>query len=148
MNKLFINVSSPILRFRANHPSQNKSNISVDINSLHTSSIDEAKTVIKHGNVVGVSDPTGHIPCGHVFLTGMGERAPSEVFLTRVRNVQFVYLLEVQSSTYLCHFSLVSMHRREGWHRCKSRNLARHARRSISVPGWARLWSSCVRSRR
>jgi hypothetical protein len=90
-------VSSPILRFRANHPSQNKSNISVDINSLHTSSIDEAKTVIKHGNVVGVSDPTGHIPCGHVFLTGMGERAPSEVFLTRVRNVQFVYLLEVQS---------------------------------------------------
>ncbi|KAL3774211.1 hypothetical protein ACHAW5_008536 [Stephanodiscus triporus] len=48
--------------------------------------IDEVKTRIKHGNVVGVCDPTGYIPSGHVFLTGMGgmgERAPSEVFLTR-----------------------------------------------------------------
>ena len=128
-------MSSPILRFRANYPSQNQSNNSVDLNSLQTSSIDEAKAVIKHGNVVGVSDPTGHIPCGHVFLTGFGERAPSEVFLTRVSNVLFVYLVEVQSFTYLYHFSLVSMHRREGWHSCQSRNLAKHTRRSVSIPG-------------
>lgn len=130
-------MSSPILRFRAKHPSQIQSNISVDIDEAQTviehGNVGGAKTVINHGNVVGVT--SGHIPCGYVFLTGMGERAPSEVFLTRVCNLQFVYLLEVQSSTYLYHFSLVSMHRREGWHRCKSRNLARHARRSISVPG-------------
>jgi hypothetical protein len=51
---------------------------------------------IKHGTVVGVSDPTGHIPCGHVFLTGMDEQTPSEVFLTRVSNMLFVYVLVVQ----------------------------------------------------
>ena len=130
-------MSSPILRFRAKHPSQIQSNISVDNDEAQTvikhGNVDGAKTVIKHGNFVGVT--SGHIPCGHVFLTGMGERAPSEVFLTRVCNLQFVYLLEVQSSTYIYHFSLVSMHRREGWHRCKSCNLARHDRRSVSVPG-------------
>ena len=70
-------------------PSQNQSNISEDIDRLRTSSIDMAKTVIKHGNVVGVSDPTGNIPCGRVFLTGMGEWAPREVFLTRVSNALF-----------------------------------------------------------
>ncbi len=48
------------------------------------SSVAEAKTAIKHGHFVGVADPTGHIPPGNVFLTGMGERAPHEVFLTRV----------------------------------------------------------------
>jgi hypothetical protein len=57
------------------------------------SSVAEAKTAIKHGNFVGVTDPTGHIPFGHVFLTGMGERAPHEVFLTRVGNLLFDMLL-------------------------------------------------------
>ena len=114
MNKLLNNVSSPILRFRTKHPSQIQSNISVDNyeakNVIKHGNVDGAKTVLKHGDVVGVSDPTGQIPCGHVFLTGMGEQAPSEVFLTRVCNLQFVYLLEVRSSTYRYHFSLVSMH--------------------------------------
>jgi len=56
--------------------------------------IDEVKTRFKHGNFVGVCDPTGHIPSGHVFLTGMGgmgELAPSEVFLTRVSNVELSF---------------------------------------------------------
>lgn len=46
-------------------------------------SIDHAKFSIKHANFVGVSDSTGQIPSGYVFLTGMGNRTPSRVFLTR-----------------------------------------------------------------
>ena len=46
--------------------------------------IEQAIETIKHGSLVGVSDPTGHIPEGLVFLTGFGERAPSRTFLTRV----------------------------------------------------------------
>ncbi|KAL7550145.1 hypothetical protein ACHAWF_013386 [Thalassiosira exigua] len=40
---------------------------------------------LKHAHFVGVADPTGLIPKGHVFLTGMGCKAPFRVFLTRVR---------------------------------------------------------------
>ena len=47
-------------------------------------SIKEAKDILKHGNFIGVSDSSGLIPPGKVFLTGMGNHAPKEVFLTRV----------------------------------------------------------------
>ncbi len=77
-----------------NHASQNRiSAILSDLENLRVSSVAEAKTAIKHGNFVGVSDPTGHIPPGHVFLTGMGERPPPEVFLTRVSNLLIDYHL-------------------------------------------------------
>ncbi len=80
-----------MLNLEQNHVSQNPT-ISTDFENLRMSSVAEAKTAIKHGNFVGVTDPTGHIPPRHVFLTGMGERAPHEVFLTRVSNLLFEYL--------------------------------------------------------
>ena len=46
--------------------------------------IEQALAAIKHVCLVGVSDPTGFIPRGLVFLTGFGDRAPSRMFLTRV----------------------------------------------------------------
>ena len=48
------------------------------------SGIEQAVDAINHGSLVEVSDPTGHLPEGLVFLTGFGERAPSRTFLTRV----------------------------------------------------------------
>ena len=61
-----------------------KSMESLNLRSM--SSIRKAKARFKHGNVVGVCDPTGYIPNNHVFLTRMGEMdklVPSEVFLSR-----------------------------------------------------------------
>ena len=48
-----------------------------------------------HAYLVGVSDPTGQIPTGQVFITGMGDKAPAEVFLTRVRLNAIVSLCEL-----------------------------------------------------
>lgn len=62
--------------------------LSVDMSNfsqaIASSSIAQAKKLIKHGSFVGVSDPTGCIPEGHVFLTGYGKQTPSELFVTRV----------------------------------------------------------------
>lgn len=44
--------------------------------------IEHAKDKIKHGNFVGVSDPTGCIPHGCIFLTGFTNPPPT-VFITR-----------------------------------------------------------------
>ncbi len=46
--------------------------------------ITQARAAIKHGSLVGLSDPTGKIPRGMVFLTGFGEWVPSHTFITRV----------------------------------------------------------------
>jgi len=40
-------------------------------------------TRIKHANLIGICDPTGNIPSGHVFITGIGDYHPSKVFVTR-----------------------------------------------------------------
>ena len=47
--------------------------------------MEQARAKTKHSNFIGVSDPTGFIPKGHVFLTGMGNSTPSKVFLSVVR---------------------------------------------------------------
>ena len=38
--------------------------------------------MLEHATLVGVCDPTGCIPEGHVFLTGFGRQLPHEVFVT------------------------------------------------------------------
>mmetsp|Transcript_21142 Transcript_21142/g.45875 ORF Transcript_21142/g.45875 Transcript_21142/m.45875 type:complete len:873 (+) Transcript_21142:47-2665(+) len=68
-------------------------------------SVDRAKVSIKHANLVGVSDPTGHIPSGYVFLTGMGNKTPSRVFLTGVRNVLLSFCRVLDTSKFpFCFF--------------------------------------------
>ena len=37
----------------------------------------------KHATLIGLADPTGSLPHGCVFLTGMGKEMPLRVFLTR-----------------------------------------------------------------
>lgn len=46
--------------------------------------IDEyvGENMLEHATLVGVCDPTGCIPEGHVFLTGFGRELPHEVFVT------------------------------------------------------------------
>ena len=48
---------------------------------------------INHANLVGVIDPTGEIPSGKVFIPRMGRSTPSRVFLTRVRHLISMFLI-------------------------------------------------------
>lgn len=61
-----------------------------------------------HVNLIGVSDPTGAIPVGHVFISRMGHRNLERVFLTRVR-IHFMFILSAKTRFLLVcsHFSLI-----------------------------------------
>lgn len=70
----------------------------IDINNFmqvtkYCNNIDEAKAAIKHSSLVGVCDPTGCIPRGLVFLTGLDKQHPSQTFITRVSCSIFVLLI-------------------------------------------------------
>ena len=71
-------------------PSSIYSSIFVDVTKLsQIGSIEEARHTIKHGTFVGVCDPTGSIPSGQIFLTGLGDLTPPKVLITRVSKYHF-----------------------------------------------------------
>jgi hypothetical protein len=51
----------------------------MQLNALSYSDVSNSR--LEHATLVGVTDPTGSIPQGHVFLTGLGDAIPKRVFL-------------------------------------------------------------------